>query len=194
MSGYYSAGILSFIRTLFELYIAILLVRLLLDWFSGKLFNPVYRFIYNITQPPIGIVQKFLPTKHGFNWACFAVAMLLEIIEILVLFYFTTAQMPGVLGLLIWAIAGILSLAKIIFFWSIIIYAILSWISAMNHNHNPLEEITGILVRPLLRPIQKILPTIGGFDLSPIVVFLGLQVINFFIIVPLISLGQGLAL
>lgn len=194
MGGYYSAGILSFIRTLFELYIALLLVRLLLDWFSGKLFNPIYRFIYKFTQPPIGIVQKFLPTKSGFNWVCLVVILGLEIIEILILFYFTTMQMPAFVGLLIWAIAAVLSLVKTIFFWSIIVYAILSWISAMNRQHNPLEEITGILVAPLLRPIQKILPTIAGFDLSPIVAFLALQVINFFIIVPLLSLGQGLAL
>lgn len=194
MDGYYSAGILSFVRSLFELYIALLLVRLLLDWFSGKLFNPIYRFIYKFTQPPVGIVQKFLPTKSSFNWACLMVILVLEIIEILLLFYFTTLQLPAFIGLLIWVIAALLSLVKTIFFWSIIIYAILSWISVMNRQHNPLEEITAILVAPLLRPIQKILPTIAGFDFSPIVVFLVLQLINFFIIVPLLSLGQGLSL
>lgn len=194
MGNYDSTGILSFVRTLFELYSALLLVRLLLDWFSGKLFNPIYRFIYKFTQPPIAIVQKFLPNRGGFNWACLIVVFVLTLIKIIVLFYFTMGHFPGFIGLLIWAFADILSLIKSIFFWSLIVFAVLSWISAINGNYNPLQEIAGILVAPILRPIQKILPTLGGFDLSPIVALLGLQVINFLIIALLLRFGQGLAL
>ena len=194
MGSYYSTGILNFVRTVFELYVALLLVRLLLDWFGGKLFNPIYRFIYKFTQPPIGIVQKILPKRGNFNWACLILVFAFELIQIIVLFYFTMNHLPDFIGLLIWAFADILSLIKNIFFWGIIVFAVLSWLSAINRNYNPLQEIIGILVAPLLRPIQKILPTLGGFDLSPIVAFLGLQVINFLIIVPLLSLGQGLAL
>ena len=193
MANYYGAGILSFIRTLFEIYIAILLVRLLLDWFSGKLFNPIYRFIYKVTQPLIGMLQKFLPNKRRFNWSCVIIIVVLELIELIILIYFTTNQLPALIGLLIWGFADLLGLLKIIFFWSIIIFDILSWVSAINRSYNPLQEITGILVAPILRPIQRLLPTLGGFDLSPIVAFLGLQLINFIIIVPLLSLGQGLA-
>jgi YggT family protein len=194
MANYYGAGILNFIRILFEIYIAILMVRFLLDWFAGKLFNPVYRFIYKITQPPIGILQKYLPNRRNFNVSCLIVIIALELIELIVLTYILIGTMPGFAGLLIWCFAALLSLLKAIFFWSIIIYAVLSWVSAVSRNYNPLQEITGILVAPVLRPIQKILPTLGGFDLSPIVAFLALQVINFFVIVPLLGIGQGLAL
>jgi YggT family protein len=194
MGNYYSTGILNFVRTLFELYLALLLVRLLLDWFSGKLFNPVYRFIYKFTQPLINITQKFLPIRGNINWSCLGWVIVLELIQISLLFYFTMNHLPSFIGLVIWTVADVLSLLKNIFFWSIIVFAVLSWVSAVNRNYNPLQEITGVLVAPLLRPIQKVLPTLGGFDLSPIVALLSLQVINFLVIVPLLSLGQGLAL
>ena len=194
MANYYSVGILNFFRIIVEIYIAILIVRFLVDWFTGKLFNPVYRFIYNITQPVIGILQKFIPNRRNFNLSCLIIIIALELVELTCLSYILTGVMPAVLGLLIWTFAALLSLLKAVFFWSIIVYAVLSWVSAVSRNYNPLQEISGILVTPLLRPIQKILPNLGGFDLSPIVAFLALQATNFFIIVPLISLGQGLAL
>ena len=59
-----------------------------------------------------------------------------------------------------------------IIFWVLIIRAILSWVS---QGHNPVEAVLHQLTEPMLAPIRRILPPMGGFDLSILVLLIGLQ-------------------
>tara|TARA_R110002072_G_scaffold224471_1_gene381547 strand:+ start:1210 stop:1503 length:294 start_codon:yes stop_codon:yes gene_type:complete len=76
-----------------------------------------------------------------------------------------------------WLITNILSLYMLVIF----IWVILSWLVAFNVI-NPYNRFvgaiiqgTGALVDPALRPIRRILPTLGGMDFSPIVLLLLVQ-------------------
>lgn len=60
-------------------------------------------------------------------------------------------------------------------FWVLIIRAILSWVSQGN---NPMEAVFHQLTEPMLRPIRKIIPPIGGLDLSVLVLIIGIQFIQ----------------
>lgn len=75
---------------------------------------------------------------------------------------------------IVWLINAIISLMV----WSIIISAILSWLFAfdvINHRNrfvNQLASFFDALTRPLLEPFRRIIPSLGGIDVSPIVVLL----------------------
>ena len=55
--------------------------------------------------------------------------------------------------------------------WVLIIRAILSWIS---QGHNPIEMVLHQLTEPLLAPIRRIIPPMGGLDLSVMIAIIGL--------------------
>jgi YggT family protein len=64
-----------------------------------------------------------------------------------------------------------------IYKWIVVAAVIVSWLTAFNviNSHNnfvrTLLRILLALTEPVFRPIRKILPAVGGLDLSPIVVF-----------------------
>ena len=61
-------------------------------------------------------------------------------------------------------------------FWFLIARAILSWVS---QGHNPFEAVLYELTEPMLIPIRRILPPMGGLDLSILVLFIALQALNY---------------
>ena len=95
-----------------------------------------------------------------------------------------------VLGNFIIAIARIISAILTILTWIIIIRALISWVSP-----DPYNQIVQFLYRvtePILMPIRRILPAMGGFDLSPIVALVGIVFIRSFLVQTLIEFGMRL--
>lgn len=58
--------------------------------------------------------------------------------------------------------------------WAIIIRVLLSWIPNLDRG-NPLVQLLSQITEPVLGPARRIIPPIGGLDISPIVVILVLQ-------------------
>ena len=95
-----------------------------------------------------------------------------------------------VLGNFIIAIARIISAILTILTWIIIIRALISWV-----NPDPYNQIVQFLYRvtePILMPIRRILPSMGGLDLSPIVALVGIMFIRSFLVQTLIEFGMRL--
>ena len=95
-----------------------------------------------------------------------------------------------VLGNFIIAIARIISAILTILTWIIIIRALISWV-----NPDPYNQIVQFLYRvtePILMPIRRILPAMGGFDFSPIVALVGIMFIRSFLVQTLIEFGMRL--
>ena len=88
------------------------------------------------------------------------------------------------------AIAQIISAILTILTWIIVIRALISWV-----NPDPYNSIVQFLYRvtePILMPIRRILPAMGGFDLSPIVALVGIMFIRSFLVRTLIEFGMRL--
>ena len=186
--------LLSLLNLILQLYLIILIVRLLLEWSGASGRNPLCRWLVKLTQPILNPLQRFLPSKGNINWSCLLVAIIVDILQLLCLSWAQMNALPQVGGLLIAALGNLLYLTATIFFWGIIANAILSWVTAMNHTFSPLQEVLYYLTRPLLKPAQKIIPPIGGIDLSPIPVLLLLQLFKGFVATPLIVSGFGMVL
>nr|MCH9670167.1 YggT family protein [Gammaproteobacteria bacterium] len=77
------------------------------------------------------------------------------------------------------------------FFFSILIQVILSWVN-QGGGHNPVVGVLHALNEPLLRPARRMIPPISGFDLSPIVVIIGIQLAQILIAAPIRDMGASL--
>ncbi|MFC1642541.1 YggT family protein [Myxococcota bacterium] len=58
----------------------------------------------------------------------------------------------------------------------VLLSVILSWFSVAPDN--PLKRVSDKLVEPVLIPIRRVLPTVGGLDMSPVVLLLALQLLK----------------
>jgi len=82
----------------------------------------------------------------------------------------------------------LISLAVKVYFWVIVVTVVLSWLIGLNivNGYRPevraVQRVCSQLTEPLLRPIRERLPPVGGLDLSPVVLLLGLQLVEILLI------------
>ena len=117
--------------------------------------------------------------------------LLLKATELLLIYLLVLGRTPGIIGLFILSFAQLLNLIVYIFIVAIFIQVILSWINPGAYNHATV--LLYRLTEPLLRPARRLLPPVSGLDLSPILVFILLQLTVILIIKPLAGLGGSLA-
>jgi YggT family protein len=92
----------------------------------------------------------------------------------------------SLIGPLLWAIPNLVELVINIYLFAILIQVILSWVSP--GNYNPASALIYSLTAPILRPAQRLLPPMGGLDLSPMLVMIGLVLLKMLLMPPLNAL------
>ncbi|PSW07813.1 hypothetical protein C9J01_25350 [Photobacterium rosenbergii] len=166
------------VSTLFDLYIMVVLLRIWLQWARADFYNPFSQFIVKATQPVVGPLRRIIPSIGSLDVATLLFAYVLSMGKFIILqlvlgggFMFTPEYFwIGALSLLK-AAGGLL-------FWVLLLRAILSWVS---QGRSPVEYVMHQLTEPMTAPIRRIIPAMGGLDLSVLVLFIGLQFANFLI-------------
>ena len=160
------------IDTLFDLYIIVLMLRFLLQQVRADYYNPVSQFIVKATSPVVMPVRRIVPGFGGID-----VATVLLIIAFICVKVVLVSALQGfdvsLAGLLLYSVHEFLTLAINVFMFAIIIQAILSWVNP--DPYNPVYSLLSSITAPLLRPVQRMMPSMGGLDLSPMVVLIGLM-------------------
>ena len=189
MGGHIGHAATFLIETLFGLYILIVMLRLLLQWARADFYNPLSQFIVKATQPVLAPMRGTLPAVAGVDLAC---VMLLVVLQLGELWLITgiLGQRATVGALLVLSVAELLQLAIYVFLFSILIQVIMSWINP--GSYNPVLSVLYSLNEPLLAPARRLVPPIGGLDLSPIVVMVALQLAAILLVGPLRQLAGTL--
>ena len=187
MNNYLSNPLEFLIQTLCGLYILAVMLRFLLQWVKADFYNPVSQFLVKITNPPLRPLRRFIPGLAGIDLASVVLLIALQMITLLLVFG-VRGVTPGIGALLLLSIAELVSLLLNVFLVTIFIQVILSWVNP--GQYNPVTSLLYSLNRPLLEPAQKIVPPIGGIDLSPLVVIVGIQLAKMLILPPLYSLAN----
>ena len=182
-------GLLFLVRIIFNAYLLIIMLRVLFDLFGTDYFNPISQFIWRVSNPPIKLIKKVIPNLKKFNMAALVLIIVLELVK-LYLFVLIAGEIPNILGLFVWAFAGLLSQFVSLYFYLILFSVILSWI--MPTYRTPISVVLFRLTDPILAPARKIIPPIAGLDLSPIVVIVILQLITIVGISTLVGFGMRL--
>ncbi|MCU0949922.1 MAG: YggT family protein [Burkholderiaceae bacterium] len=142
---------------------AALLLRLYMNYAGMPSRNPLAQFVFALTDWLVRPLRRVLPAAGRLDLASLVAVLLLALLA-LVLSDLVTR------GLIFWDRALILTPLTVLrwalnlVFWLTIIHVVLSWVNP----HAPIAPAVSMLLRPFLAPFQKILPLVGGLDLSPI--------------------------
>ena len=160
------------ISTLTDLYVTAFLLRLLLQWVGAVFYNPLSQFLIKITNPVLVPTRRLVPSIGKLDTASVVVMLLLEMLQ-LVLINLIGKTEYGFQFLFLFAIQKLLITLLLTYFVLIIARVIVSWIA--NQSRHPLIPLIYQLTEPVLRPIGKILPPMGGIDLSPLFALIALR-------------------
>jgi len=165
------------LETLFGLFILAALVRFWMQAFRAPAGNPIAQFTMALTNWAVKPLRRVIPGVLNLDWASLVVALALEFVLQILLFLVATAgaaPSAGVLSVLLFlAFVKLIRLSIYIFIVVIIAQAVMSWINP----YHPAAPFFNALSRPFMRPVQKVIPTIGGVDISPIFVLIFLQLL-----------------
>jgi len=194
-SGYYLNPLMLIINTAFDLYVMLVLLRFMFQAFRADFYNPVSQFVVKATTPPLKLLRRFIPSIAGHDTAAIVLAILLIGIKLVLLkaLGVSVSEIAGVaapigqvgfIGLVIIAIAELVALTLSVFLFAIIILVVLSWVSP--GAYNPVTQLIQTIANPVMKPIQKILPNIGGLDLSPLAATLAIMLLKMLLVPPII--------
>jgi YggT family protein len=162
------------INTVFNLFLMVVILRFWLQLARADFYNPFSQFVVKATNPLVLPLRRMVPSIGSLDTATLLLAYAVALIKLLLLQFLIVKGIVLPQSLL-WAGIVVIKEAFSLLFWILVIRALLSWFS---QGHNPIEQVMQQLTEPLLRPIRRILPPMGGLDLSVLVVLIGLQFLN----------------
>jgi len=160
------------IETLIGLVLTVVLLRILLEAVRADWYNPVCQALLKITDPLVKPVAKVIPRVGAINIAAIVVLYALQIIGLAALFLIA-GQFPDPLVLLLLGLLRLIRLLLVVYIVLIIGTVIVSWVG-QNVRH-PIIPLLFQLTDPVLEPIRRVMPNLGGFDLSPLIAIIGIQ-------------------
>lgn len=181
--GTYLTDPLAFlVQVAFGFYVLVVVLRFLLQVLRADFYNPLSQFVVRLTTPVLRPLRRVIPGLWGLDVASIALAWFLTAIELALL-----AAILGlgfhVLGPLAWAVPELLSLVLNVFLFAVIGQALLSWVSP--DPYSPAAVVLRDLTRPVLRPLQRLIPPLGGLDLTPMAAAVLLVLAKMLVVPPL---------
>ncbi|MBL3557940.1 MULTISPECIES: YggT family protein [Marinobacter] len=172
-------------------YLTVVLLRFLLQLARADFYNPISQFAVKATNPLLRPLRRFIPGWGGIDGAALVLAVIIQAITFFLILVALNGGIPAInpLTLLSWSILNVLDLIVKIYFWSVIAVVVVSWIAPQS-NH-PAIQLVAQITEPVMRPVRSVMPSLGGLDLSPIIVFLILNVISVVIDHMKIAAGMG---
>lgn len=189
MSGTSLNAILFLISSLFDFYIVVLFMRLVLAWVGADYYHPMTQFVVKLTSFLVKPLKKVLPDIRGLETSTLVLIILVEIIKYFLITLFSFG-MPNLLGLVILAIGDALRLMIETLSLALVLQVILSWVQP----GSPLYLVLAKFTSPLMRPIQKVIPPVAGIDISPVPAIIILQLLIIILVDPIKAAGLGVAI
>ena len=162
------------IDTAFSLYLMVVILRLWLQLARADFYNPFSQFVVKATNLLVLPLRRIIPSLGNLDTATLLLAYTITLAKLLVLQLLQSGQVV-LIPSLIFAIIVLLKEVFTLLFWVLVIRALLSWFS---QGRSPVEYVMHQLTEPVLRPVRRIIPPLGGLDLSVLVVLVGLQFLN----------------
>ncbi len=170
--------------TLTGIYLLAVLLRFLLQVAKADFYNPVSQAVIRITDPMVRILRTFIPGYRGIDFSSIVLAFVVQAVAICVLIILYGGSIPGVGYIITWAFVGVVLFIINIYYYAILASIIMSFVMMFSGSTNPhpLLLLVWQLTEPIMAPVRKIIPSMGGLDFSPIFIFIAIQIIQNFIL------------
>ncbi len=162
------------IDTLIGLYVLVLLLRFILQVVHADFYNPLSQFVWQVTNRPVSLLQRVIPRWRNYDLAALVFALVLVGFNLWIDLSLAGLRIAP-FTLLAWSVLKLITLTLNLYFFSILVQAIMSWISP--GMPSPASAVLWSINEPLLKPIRNILPPIAGLDLSPLVLMIAIQML-----------------
>ena len=160
-----TSAIVFIVNAITSLYLLVLLLRFWMPLLQADFRNPLAQGILRLTSPLVVPVRRIVPPLGRLDTATVLVAFVIQTVTVFLLLIIV-GQTAGFVPIAVTAVVKLVVLSVNLFVYAIFIRVILSWVA--QGGYNPATAIINTLTEPVLRPFRRVLPPMGGFDLSPI--------------------------
>ena len=167
------------LSTIFNLLTLLFLLRFFLQLFKSPFNNPLSYMVVSLTDFAVKPTRRIIPSWGRIDLSTLILALLTQFLLQLSLIWLRDIPI-GLVGNSIWtsligmSFLGVIRTTLDVFFYAILLQVILSWVNPQS----PISSVLNNLTKPILAPIQRILPNAGGMDFSPVVALILIQMIN----------------
>lgn len=176
------------ITTVVDIYTLIVVLRLILQLVKADFYNPISQFVLKATDPLLKPLRKIIPGYWGIDFASLTLALLVQIVGWIILFLLAGSIITNPLLYLFLAVFGVIKVLLNFYFFAIIILIIISWVAP--GTYNPAAALLQQVTEPMMAPVRRILPAMGGLDFSPMLVIFIIHILRS-IVVPSLMASVG---
>ena len=177
------------IEVLVGLYLVAVILRFLFQLFRVDFHNPISQTIVKVTNPPLRLLRRFIPGLYGIDIASVVLILIVGFIKLFLLTSISGVRISPA-AIFVLSVAEILNIICWTLLIAIVVRAILSWVAP--RSYHPAIRILDGLSEPLLAPFRKLIPSMGGLDLSPIFAILAINLIQRLLVNPLFDFSRQL--
>jgi YggT family protein len=172
--GVMGSSVALILNALGGLYLLAILLRFLLQVARADFYNPVSQAVVRITDPVVRLFRHFIPGYKGIDFSTLILALVVEGAAICALILLYGGSIPSIGFVITWAFVGVIYFIVNIYYWAIIASIVMSFIMLFSGSMNPHPVLRLIwqITEPVMAPIRKVIPPMGGLDFSPIFIFI----------------------
>jgi len=187
MGSSFSEGLILIISKLGGLYIGAVMLRFLLQTARADFYNPVCQIIVKLSSPLLNPLRRLIPGWGRLDTASLVLALLLNSLATILMVFLAggmlALQTLPIGRMISWSVVGLIGLTLNIYYYAILVQVVASFIAPFSGH--PILLVIYQLLQPLYRVAHRILPPMGGFDFSPLLLWLAINVIEILVLHPL---------
>ncbi len=187
--SYFQDAISLLVEVLLGLFLIAVICRFLFQSLRVDFRNPIVGSVIHVTNPVLGVFRRFIPGLYGFDLALGCLILVVAFLKYFLLFTLAGYDVQ-VLGMLIYALGKSINITCWILLIAIFGSAILSWIAP--RSFHPAAKVLEDVSAPVLLPFRRLMPNLGGLDISPIFAILGISLVQRLVVEPMLDLSRSL--
>ena len=164
------------VETAASLYLILIILRGMLQTARADFYNPISQFVVRATSGPLTLLHRFIPNMRTIDPALWLLALLIQAVAISATLLLAGFALPNVLLLLAWSAIGVVGLLVNAYLIAMVIMIVVSWVAP--GSRHPAIVLTYQVTEPVMAPVRRMLPDMGGLDFSPILVFIVINIIQ----------------
>ena len=170
-------------NTVAGLYLLFVVARFLLQLAKADFYNPMSQAVFKITDPMVKVFRSFIPGYRGIDFSSLILAFFVQFTAISLTILLYGGSLPSISFIVTWSFVGVLNFIILFYYYALIASIVMSFVMMFSGNMNPhpILSLVWQITEPIMSPVRKVIPPMGGLDFSPIFIFIVIGLIRNFI-------------